>query len=129
MSYKITTAHDDLVMYVIYIGDVHFEDIEQSYAERIVHPAFKHIKAIVIDSVHCNPASLTAEDIRKDVKIAQEVAKVNGDLTMISVMPDPLAYGISRMWTMISSGELPWESVIVKSREEAEILIQDILEE
>lgn len=69
--------------------------------------------------------------MKLDISLARKMAAINPNITLIAIVPGPLEYGLSRMWQTYSSfyepEPLQWETVIVKTREEANSLITEIL--
>lgn len=129
---KISLSHNERVMNVSFSGMVTIDDVATSIKERIEFnngDAIKKINILVIDFTDVESIDMSAEDIKLDVELNQKVARSNPYLTIIGIMPGPLAFGLSRMWQAYAefSPANPWRQYLVRTVKEANAIIEDTL--
>ena len=117
-------------MIINYSGRISIEDAIASIKERFKFDdgeAIKKIKVMLLDYTNAT-AIITTEDIKKPIKIFREKAIINPNFSLIGVMPKDLEFGLGRAWQAFAEmDEHPWESYVVRTIEEANKIIKDIL--
>ena len=84
------------------------------------------VRYSIFDYSEVESIDASVEELRLIAELNKETSRVNPNVLIAQVGPDPLVLDLSRMWQFYVK-DLPWESRLFQSRSEAETWIQDRL--
>ena len=108
-----------------YFGDVTFDVINQSSQQRFSHEKFPSLDYLISDYSEANLIKLQPEEVKDVVALDIEANKINPNLVVLLLMPNPLDFGMARMWQSYAS-PLNWTTHVFKSRAELNKFIKGI---
>ncbi len=132
MKSQIIMSHNGYMMTNIYFGEISIGDEIASIEERMEFEngeAIKKIKVMVCDYTKANIKDFSAEDMLREIQLLCKAAKSNPNITLIGIAPRRFDFGLARMWQAYAeyNEPLPWKTHVVKTIEEANDIINGIL--
>ncbi len=127
MSYEISYENDGAMVRTTYMGDVEAAEVGQAVRERYADKRFRAVRIMVADFSEASMRNIQADDTRSQARRTEEMAEINGDLDYVLIVPNDLDYGMTRMWQAYVD-DIPWRTHLTRSREEAESLIESLLD-
>ncbi|MBN2525238.1 MAG: hypothetical protein JXR76_02510 [Deltaproteobacteria bacterium] len=97
-SYRITPIDNGAIVYTTYAGAVTLKVLMDSSRERTSDPEYRDAKFIVNDIRDADVCRVTADDVREMAARVRKVLEQRPDTTVVMVVKDNLAYGMSRIW-------------------------------
>lgn len=126
MPYTLHLSNDKTTLTAAFAGEVGYAEIEQAGFDRLGHPDGAQVSIWITDFSDAEQLIVSAEDVQRDVELADRIAKEKPDLTVVAIMPDKFAYGMGRMWQGLAGEAPPVSAHIVQNREEAERLVTSL---
>ena len=128
MLHTITMTHNNLVMTSAYDGEVNYDEFLKAYNERVSHPLFSQINILIVDYSDVTSINFDVAHIKAGAKLAEQASEINPNITLIALMKTQEQYGMTRMWQVYIDA-IPWRSHIVKTTEERDELVTELLAE
>ena len=132
MKSKLNLSDDGKILTITYSGYITIEDLVESHKARLDHnngETIRKIRVMIVDYCDVKGTDLSAEDLKRDLEVVTKMAAVNPYITVISISPNPLEYGLGRMWQAYAEYEskLSWKSHVVRTFKEAEAITKAVL--
>lgn len=125
MPFEISFNKDASQLWVVFSGVLTIDDIRESWSKRTENETlFKKARFIVADYSQASMELLDTTDTRMGAEWPINAAQVNPNITLISILLGDLEFGRARQWgsfvELKSKGDIPWEFIFVKSKNECE---------
>ena len=120
MPYEIEYSDNPPGVTTKFFGIVTDSDLHQSCIDRTASvERIKKLAYVLDDFTDVSGFPVTSEGIQDAAKYAVNAAELNRNIQYISIVPNDLLYGMSRMWQAYTD-ETQWERNIVSTLKEAE---------
>ena len=127
MSFEISVEKARTAIIIRYEGDVSFATWLQAHAAMTAlddGEALRNARFIVADFTQATLASFSTKDMTgRSVDLIMKTTTFNADLTIVTIAPGNLEYGMIRMLQSYVEDRSPWQSHLVKSRDECDELL------
>lgn len=128
MAYEISYSENPFGVITKFSGVVTNEDLNQSCLDRLsLDERIKNAVYILDDFLEVIEIEATSEGVQKTASFAIKASKLNKELGYLSIVPNELLYGMSRMWQAYTD-DTGWERNIVRTREEAKKYVSSLTE-
>lgn len=118
MPFDVSYRENDTQQWISFSGELAIEEIEASWTKRTGdRTRFEHIKYLIADYSGASMKKIGHADVKRGSVWARTASSLNPRVTLISILPGALEFGIGRMWAGLV-GDIPWEMVFVRSQEE-----------
>ncbi|MBN2526521.1 MAG: hypothetical protein JXR76_09010 [Deltaproteobacteria bacterium] len=97
-AYRIRKNDGGLVFYTRYFGNVTLNVLMEASSKRLADPEFKKAVFSIQDLNEASRVDMSADDVRTFGYHVRNVLETYRHLVLITVVKDPVAYGLSRIW-------------------------------
>ena len=130
MSFAIAVNKDKKIIDIQYEGEISFAvwlQVHKEITELHEGLMLREARYIIADFTNATLISFSNEDVsKKSVELVMKTTTYNSNLTIITIAPKALEYGLIRMLQGNIEDISPWESYIVKSRAECQELLKTL---
>jgi hypothetical protein len=127
MAHTLTLSDDGSTLTARFSRVIEYAEIEQVGLDRLAYPGVENIPVWVTDFADAELGDVSAEDVQRDVVLAGRIAEELPELVVVAIMSDQFAYGMARMWQGLAGDQPPVSAHVVRTREEAATLVNEIL--
>ena len=127
MPYEINIEGNGTKIITRYYGVLTISDIFAALEERFSDvERTRKCRIFLSDFTDVTETRLGDLDVRSLTVNYKEASSDNPDVIAVAVVPRDLLYGLGRMWEVyVESTDIPWKVEIVRTREEAQALIDE----
>lgn len=127
MPIHITDINDGLGNEIVMSGFITESEFVDSFQRHLNQEPekFKKYRFSLTDLSDVIGVDLSSDAIREHSRACICAAGVNPDAVVAVVAPKDLGYGLSRMWEILSSEEIAWETNVFRDKKEAILWIKE----
>lgn len=130
-KFEIAVDSEKEIITIHYHGDIDFDTWMQTHNALINldgGATLRNARIIVADFTQATLKRFSSDDVtKKSVELVMKTAALNSHLHMINITPQNLEYGLIRMLQSHVEDRSPWQSYLVKSRDECDRLLQTLV--
>ena len=125
MSYTIAYIDNGLTIITDHFDNVSTDEILKAHCEKYCNnDSLQNLRYVLTDYSKAKTFSVNPKDIKRIVSVTDEASQLNPNIYAVLVVPDTIEFAVFRMWQSQSVEICPWVVSTVKTREEAENMIE-----
>lgn len=125
MPFSISLTNEGALVTTRYYGVLNADDLLQSYRQRYTDAEqIKKYRLLIADYSEVSRVDTDGLDVTVLAQMVVSASKINPKVSLVSIMPDDLQFGLGRMWqgyTLDSN----WKIGIVRTKAEADHWLEE----